>query len=84
MQGKTGLIVGLAGIGLGSGLMFFLDPARGKQRRAAVRDQAKRTSRQLGRVAKSVDRNAHDLARGTNDFARRVFLWKRKALRLVA
>ena len=84
MQGKTGLIAGIAGIGLGSGLMFFLDPDRGKQRRAAVRDQAKRTSRQLGRAARSVDRTAQDLVRGTNEVAKRVFLWKRKALRLVA
>jgi hypothetical protein len=84
MQGKTGLIAGIAGIGLGSGLMFFLDPDRGKQRRAAVRDQAKRTSRQLGRVAKSVDRSAHDVVKGADELAKRVFLWKRKALRLVA
>jgi hypothetical protein len=84
MQGKTGLIVGLAGIGLGSGLMFFLDPDRGKLRRAAVRDRAKRTSRQLGRVARSVDRSAHDVVKGADELAKRVFLWKRKALRLVA
>jgi hypothetical protein len=84
MQGKTGLIVGLAGIGLGTGLMFFLDPARGKQRRAVVRDRAKRTSRQIGKVARSVDRSAHDLARGADELTKRVFLWKRKALRLVA
>jgi hypothetical protein len=84
MQGKTGLIAGIAGIGLGSGLMFFLDPDRGKQRRAAVRDQAKRTSRQLGRAVKSVDRTAHDLAKGADELAKRVFMWKRKALRLVA
>jgi hypothetical protein len=84
MQGKTGLIAGIAGIGLGSGLMFFLDPDRGKQRRAAVRDQAKRTSRQLGRVARSVDRTAHDVAKGADELTKRVFLWKRKALRLVA
>ena len=84
MQGKTGLIAGIAGIGLGSGLMFFLDPDRGKQRRAAVRDQAKRTSRQVGRVARSVDRSAHDVVKGADELAKRVFLWKRKALRLVA
>jgi hypothetical protein len=84
MQGKTGLIVGLAGIGLGGGLMFFLDPARGKQRRAAVRDQAKRTSRQIGKAARSVDRSAHDLAKGADELTKRVFLWKRKAMRLVA
>ena len=85
MQGKTGLIAAIAGIGLGSGLMFFLDPSRGKQRRAAVRDQAKRTSRQLERTAKSVDRTAHALTNGANDLTKRVFfLWRRKALRLVA
>ena len=81
MQGKTAL---LAGLGLGSALMFFLDPGRGKQRRIMVRDRAKSTSRQLGRVAKSVDRTAHDLAKGTNELTKRVFVWKRKALRLVA
>ena len=84
MQNKSTLIAAIAGIGLGGGLMFFLDPARGKQRRAVVRDQAKRTSRQLGRVAKSVDKTAHDLAKGTDELTKRVFSWKRKALRLVA
>ena len=82
-NGKIGIGL-LTGIGLGSGLMFFLDPNRGKQRRALVRDRAKRTSRQLGRVAKSVDRTAHDLAKGADELTKRVFVWKRKAIRLVA
>jgi gas vesicle protein len=82
-NGKIGIGL-LTGIGLGSGLMFFLDPNRGKQRRALVRDQAKRTSRQLGRVAKSVDRTAHDLAKGADELTKRVFVWKRKAIGLVA
>jgi hypothetical protein len=64
--------------------MFFLDPHRGKQRRAAVRDQAKRTSRQIERVAKSVEGSAHYLARGADALTKRVFIWKRKALKLVA
>jgi gas vesicle protein len=82
MQSK---LVGLmAGIGLGTCLMYLLDPDRGKQRRAQVRDRAKRTSRQLGRVAKSVDRTAHDIARGTEAITKRAFSLKRKALRLVA
>ena len=81
MQGKKFLI---AGISLGTGLMFFLDPARGKHRRTVVRDGARRTTRKLGRFAKSVDRTAHDLAKGTDELARRVFALKRKALRLVA
>lgn len=81
MQSKLGII---AGIGVGCGLMFFLDPAKGKQRRALVRDRAKRTSRQLGRIAKSVDKTAHDLAKSTNDLTRQVVSFKRKAVRLVA
>src|ERR1039457_5391373 len=84
MQGKTALIVGITRISLGSGLMFFLDPGRGKQRRAVVRERAKSTSRQLRRMAKSVDRSAHDLAKGADALTQRVFVWKRKALRLVA
>ena len=81
MRDKIGLI---AAIGVGTGLIFFCDPARGKQRRAMVRDRAKRTTKQIGRFAKSVDRTAHDLARGTEEFSRQVFLLKKKALRLVA
>jgi hypothetical protein len=77
MQAKTGLIAGIACVGLGSGLMFFLDPGRGKQRRLAVRDRAKSTSRQIGRMARSVDRTA-------TDFKKSLFSWKRKALQLVA
>lgn len=83
MLGKTGLIAGIAGI-TGIGLMFFLDPAQGKQRRAVVRDQAKRTSRQLRKAARTVDRTAHDLSNGANKLTKRVFVWQRKALRLVA
>ena len=82
-NGKIGLGL-ITGIGLGAGLMFFLDPARGKQRRAFVRGRAERTSRQLGRMAKSVDRSAHGLAKRADELTKRVFLWKRKALRLVA
>lgn len=84
MQGKTGLIAGLVGIGIGGGLMFFLDPNRGKQRRAAVRDQAKRTSRQLGRAAQTIDHTAHEIAKNTNELTHRMFVWKKKAMRLVA
>ena len=84
MQTKTGVIATIAGIGVGSALMFFLDPSRGKQRRAAVRDQARRTSKQIGRAAKVIDRSASDLAHGADVLSKRVFSWKRKALRLVA
>lgn len=81
MRDKLGLI---AAIGLGSCLMFFCDPARGKQRRAMVRDRAKRTQKQMGRFAKSVDKTTQELAKRTDELTRQVFLLKRKALRLVA
>ena len=64
-------------MGVGTGLMFFLDPNRGKQRRAEVRDGAKRASRRVSRAAKAVDARAGEVSR-------RLFVWKRKALRLVA
>ena len=84
MQTKTGMIATIAGIGVGSALMFFLDPSRGKQRRAAVGDQARRTSKQIGRAAKVIDRSASELAPGADRLSKQVFSWKRKALRLVA
>jgi hypothetical protein len=84
MQTKTGVMATIAGIGVGSALMFFLDPSRGKQRRAAVRDQARRTSKQVSRAAKVIDRSASDLAHGADALSKRIFVWKRKALRLVA
>lgn len=38
---KSGLIGGLGlGLCLGVGLMYYLDPGRGRRRRALVRDQA--------------------------------------------
>jgi hypothetical protein len=35
-------------------------------------------------VAKSVEGSAHYLARGADALTKRVFIWKRKALKLVA
>jgi hypothetical protein len=84
MQGKTNLIAAIAGIGVGTGLMYFLDPNRGKQRRAAARCQAKLRSRQFSQAVKTVDRRTHDLVRTADDFTKLLFSWKRKALKLVA
>jgi hypothetical protein len=49
-----------------------------------VRDRAKRTQKQIGQFAKSVDKRTHELARRTDELTKQVFLLKRKALRLVA
>lgn len=55
-----------AGIGLGTGIMYLLDPDRGKRRRALVRDQLKhglrKTSDGLGATARDVTNRARGLA----------------------
>lgn len=38
----------LAGVIVGAGLMYYLDPERGRSRRARLRDQAGRTARDTG------------------------------------
>lgn len=48
----------LAGLGLGAGIMYLLDPDRGARRRALVRDQAIHAAR---RTAVVVDKGARDL-----------------------
>ena len=71
MQGRIGLI---AGIGVGSGLMYFLDPFRGRRRRAILRDRTQSISR---RLANSVDKTANDIANRTHGLAREIeSLWK--------
>jgi hypothetical protein len=56
----------VAAIGLGSGLMFFLDPDRGKRRRAMVRDRAAHLARQTSRYA---DKTMRDVANRTHGLA---------------
>jgi hypothetical protein len=56
----------IAGLGLGTGLMYFLDPDRGKRRRAMVRDQAARIARKTSRFA---DKAIRDVANRTHGLA---------------
>ncbi|WP_437840280.1 SRPBCC family protein [Sorangium sp. So ce1153] len=49
-----------AGLGLGAGLMYALDPDRGAQRRASVREGAVSLAHRAGT---SLDSSTHDLAR---------------------
>ena len=54
----------VGGASLGAGLMFFLDPDRGKRRRALVRDQGVRWSRKTREFAGSTSRDLQNRARG--------------------
>jgi len=68
-KGKVALI---AVAGLGSGLMYVFDPVLGKRRRAHMRERAKRIKRLSLRIAKSVNRTAHQLANRTHGLVREV------------
>jgi hypothetical protein len=54
----------LTGAGLGAGLMFFLDPRRGRQRQAHVRDKMIRMSHQVQDARDTVVRDARNRLRG--------------------
>jgi BON domain len=54
----------LGGMGLGAGLMFLLDPDRGRRRRAAVRDKAIAANRRLADRTAATLEDASNRARG--------------------
>lgn len=54
----------LAGIGMGAALMYFLDPQRGKARRAQARDQASGALRSAKWDLETERRNLRNRARG--------------------
>ena len=54
----------VSGAGLGAGLMFLLDPDRGRRRRALVRDKGVRWSRKTREFAGSTQRDLQNRARG--------------------
>jgi len=56
----------IAALGLGSGLMYFLDPDRGKRRRAQVLDRAGQIARRTSRFA---DKAMRDVANRTHGLA---------------
>ena len=55
----------LTGAAIGSGLMFLLDPAAGRRRRALTRDKAGNWSRQAGRAMRTGFQRTVDTGRGT-------------------
>jgi hypothetical protein len=54
----------LTGAGLGAGMMFFLDPRRGKQRRVKVRDKMIRLSHQVQEARDTIVRDARNRISG--------------------
>ncbi len=54
----------LSGIGLGAGLMYFLDPDRGRRRRAAVRDRMAGAEHNLQREMEKAGRDIQNRASG--------------------
>lgn len=60
---NKGLTFG-AGLGLGSGLMFLLDPDRGKRRRALLRDKCAWSARKTGEAFEVTARDLRNRAQG--------------------
>lgn len=63
----------LAGVGVGAGLTYFLDPGRGARRRARVRDTIAHTASQTRHAAGAASRDARHRAHGTAATFRRRF-----------
>jgi osmotically-inducible protein OsmY len=61
LRGRGALLTGL---GIGAGLMFFLDPERGRRRRALVRDQFVHSARVGGDAAGATRRDLMHRATG--------------------
>ena len=53
-----------AGVGIGTGAMFLLDPDRGKRRRALLRDKCVSTTRKTGEGIETTARDLSNRARG--------------------
>ena len=54
----------ISGAGMGAGLMYFLDPDRGRRRRALMRDKSIRWSRKTREFAGSASRDVRNRATG--------------------
>lgn len=52
----------LGGLGLGAALMYLLDPDRGGQRRAVIREKAEGAANKAGEYAETMSRDIRDRA----------------------
>jgi hypothetical protein len=71
----------LAGVGLGAGLMYLLDPRMGRRRRALVRDKAVRLAHEAQDAAEVVARDMRNRAQGLASGDLSVLAGGRRALR---
>jgi hypothetical protein len=71
---KAGVIAALIGLGAGSALMYWLDPAEGKRRRAQVRHTTRRAVRQAQKCIDVTSRNIDKIAHMELKDAARTFL----------
>ena len=68
-----GVIAALAGLGLGAGLMYLLDPDRGNRRRALIRDKMTRLNRQTQETISGRAKDISNRAKGLLHEAKSVF-----------
>lgn len=54
----------LMGMVLGAGIMYLLDPDRGKRRRSLVRDQMVHAGHELEELKEDLDRTGRDVRKG--------------------
>jgi len=57
-------LVLLSGVGIGAGMMYVLDPDRGRRRRALVRDKVEHATNKAGDYAGRVSRDLRHRAQG--------------------
>jgi hypothetical protein len=71
---KAGIISTLIGVGVGGALMYWLDPATGRRRRAQVRQTTRRALRQCQKCIDVTSRNLDKIAHMELKDAARTFL----------
>ncbi|HET7274825.1 MAG TPA: BON domain-containing protein [Longimicrobiaceae bacterium] len=62
MKNQANLLLGMA---IGAGIMYLLDPDRGKRRRSLVRDQITHAGNEMGGVKADLNRAGRDLRNRT-------------------